>query len=529
MSRQERYWCFWYGVFLAAITTLPYLVGMAVQGDEWHFTGFVFGVEDGNSYIAKMRLGQIGDWLFRTPYSAELQNGVLAFLPYILLGKTAAPPEVHLQLVVLFHIFRVICIPFTVWIMYQFISIFLEDHRWRKWATILVTMGGGIGWVILTMGRISWLGSLPLEWISPESFGFLSFYGLPHLLLARALLFLSAILLLRAEDNSKYAWFAGGVIVLLFFVQPLSALTLAVVVAVYNLLVLIYGLQKKKIQIYRPLFYNSLRMMIPALPVFVYFVYAFSTDPFLKTWTGQNQILSPHPFHYLLAYGLMIPFLIVAFRKRVWKTQLQWLLPIGWLVAGLFLAYFPHNLQRRLPEGIWVVMIVLAAPGMMEFWRRRPWGRIFVGFSLACALVSSAFLLLGGLQAATKPYLPIFRPAGEISAFQELEKISPQNSVILASYETGNALPAWVPVRVLVGHGPESANLDLLLPQVSAFYNPEWDGEHRQQFLEEHQVDFVFYGPLERALGEWDPDSSFVLIRRYDKHGYRIYEVSKSP
>ena len=250
MSRQERYWCFWYGVFLAVITTLPYLVGMAAQGDEWHFTGFVFGVEDGNSYIAKMRLGQIGDWLFRTPYSAELQNGVLAFLPYILLGKTAAPPEVHLQLVVLFHIFRVICIPFTVWIMYQFISIFLENHRWRKWATILVTMGGGIGWVILTMGRISWLGSLPLEWISPESFGFLSFYGLPHLLLARALLFLSAILLLRAEDNSKYAWFAGGVIVLLFFVQPLSALTLAVVVAVYNLLVLIYGLQKKKIQIY---------------------------------------------------------------------------------------------------------------------------------------------------------------------------------------------------------------------------------------------------------------------------------------
>jgi len=147
MKRQERIWCLWYGVILAGITTIPYLIGMAVQGDEWHFTGFVFGVEDGNSYIAKMLLGQIGNWLFRTPYSTEIQNGVIAFLPYLLLGKISAPPELHIQLVVQFHIFRVLCIPFTVWVIYQFFSIYLEDLRWRRWATVLATIGGGLGFV----------------------------------------------------------------------------------------------------------------------------------------------------------------------------------------------------------------------------------------------------------------------------------------------------------------------------------------------------------------------------------------------
>jgi hypothetical protein len=448
-------------------------MGMAVEGDGWLFTGFVFGVEDGNSYIAKMLLGHSGDWLFRTPYSTEIQNGVLAFLPYLLLGKLAAPPEVHIQLVVLFHIFRVLCIPFTVWVIYQFISIYIEDLRWRRWATILATIGGGLGWLILATGGSGWLGSLPLDWISPESFGFLAIFGLPHLVLARGLLFLTMVLFLRAEDNPKWSWLAGCVIWVLLLVQPLSVLT----------------------------------------PLFAYFVVSFSTDPFLTAWTGQNQILSPHPVHYLLAYGLMIPFLIVPFRKRVWKTRPQWFLPIGWLTAGLLLAYFPYNLQRRLPEGIWVAIVTLAALGMAELWQRRPWGKMFVRFSIACALISSALLL----------------PDGEVSAFQELERISPLNSIVLASYNTGNALPAWVSVRVLVGHGPESANLEENLPVVSAFFDEGWDSNQRENFLDERQIDFIFYGPFERELGEWDPDSSSVLTLRYDENGYRIYEVSLSP
>ncbi|MGB2897594.1 MAG: hypothetical protein WBB65_15725 [Anaerolineales bacterium] len=529
MTRQERRWCLWYGVMLAGITTLPYLIGMAVQGDEWYFTGFVFGVEDGNSYIAKMLLGQIGDWLFRTPYSNEIQNGVIAFLPYLLLGKLAAPPELHIQLVVQFHIFRVFCIPFTVWVMYQFFSIYLDDLRWRRWATILATIGGGLGWVVLSTGGSSWMGSLPLEWISPESFGFLSFYGLPHLILARGLLFLAVILFLRADDNPKWSWLAGCVILLLLLVQPLYVLTFAAVIGAYNLLVLVLSLLQKKSHVYRSLFFNTLRMMVPPLPLFVYFVYSFSADPFLTAWTGQNQILSPHPLHYLLAYGLIVPFLIAYFRKRVWRDRIQWLLPIGWLATGPLLAYFPHNLQRRLPEGIWVAIIALAALGMAELWRRRPWGRMFVSVSIAFAIISSALLLISGMQAAARPDLPMFRPEEEVRAFQELERISALDSIILASYNTGNALPAWVPVRVLIGHGPESANLEAIMPEVSAFFNEEWDEDQREKFLEEQQVEYVFYGPSERELGDWDPDLSSGLIRRYNERGYRIYEVSLTP
>jgi hypothetical protein len=51
---ENRSWVLWLRALVMLATTLPYLLGYAVQGQDWRFTGFVFGVEDGNSYIAKM-------------------------------------------------------------------------------------------------------------------------------------------------------------------------------------------------------------------------------------------------------------------------------------------------------------------------------------------------------------------------------------------------------------------------------------------------------------------------------------------
>jgi hypothetical protein len=87
---QEKRWVLIFAIIVMGITSIPYLYGFFRQGSDWYFTGFVFGVEDGNSYIAKMLSGSFGDWLFKTPYTNFQQVGFLAFLPYILLGKISS-------------------------------------------------------------------------------------------------------------------------------------------------------------------------------------------------------------------------------------------------------------------------------------------------------------------------------------------------------------------------------------------------------------------------------------------------------
>jgi hypothetical protein len=124
-----------------------------------------------------------------------------------------------------------------------------------------------------------------------------------------------------------------------------------------------------------------------------------------------------------------------------------------------------------------------------------------------------------------RPAQPVFRPAAEVAAFEGLRDEASPGSVVLAAYETSNALPAWAPIRVVAGHGPESAGLERLLPQVQAFYTPGESEQSRRAFLAAHDVGFVCFGPRERTLaGSGSADLGF-LDQVVQAQGYEIYAV----
>jgi hypothetical protein len=525
MTKLERKWCLTYAAVLAILTTLPYFIGFITQGDSWRFTGFVFGVEDGNSYIAKMMLGARGEWLFRTPYTSLPQGGVIAFLPYILLGKLAAGDELHLQLVVLFHIFRVAVIPLGVLATYRFIALFISIQRWRGWATIIATAGGGLGWLIVLSGESTWLGSLPLEFYSPETFGFLAFYGLPHLILARALLLIGLVEYIRAAEDPGRGWLAGLSFLLLGLVQPLAVVSGYAVILAHQILVGLKQFYQVRWGQYRPWLYAALKTGLISLPVVLYMTFVFAKDPFLRAWTSQNRILSPHPAHYLLAYGVLaIPAFVGAWGVLRRRHPATWL-PVGWVLIFPLLAYAPYNLQRRLPEGVWVALVTLVAVGLSE-WRTRTVIQRRVGTALlSVSLLGSLLLLSGGIGVARRPSEPAFRAREEVDSFLELDKLSGHGEVVLSAFDTGNALPAWAHLRVVIGHGPESANLEALRPQVEAFYSNTMDEDGQSNFLYATGVDYLWVGPNEDPEGEWESSLSNKLNLIYRSETYRVYEV----
>jgi uncharacterized membrane protein len=113
----------------------------------------------------------------------------------------------------------------------------------------------------------------------------------------------------------------------------------------------------------------------------------------------------------------------------------------------------------------------------------------------------------------------------EIQAFGYLQQSAFPGDVILASFDTSNALPAWAPLRVVIGHGPESVGLTNLRPQVEAVYSSGWSVDNRKQFLDEQDVRYVILGPLERKLGEWDPESAPYLKKAFEVGEFQIFEV----
>ncbi len=528
MNRDDLKWILRFAGILVLITSFPYFLGFANPDSDWGFSGFVFGVNDGNSYIAKMLSGSYGAWLFKTPYSSMDQRGVIAYLPYLLLGKLASGEAHHLQLLMIFHLFRIFSIPLLIMATYQFVSLFIESTSWRRWTTILVTCGGGLGWLLVLTGNASWQGDLPLDFYSPESFGFLSIYGLPHLILARFLLLTGMVNYLRAAESPHRGWIAGVCFLVLPLIQPLSIVTAFAVIGIHQLIILAFFIKRRSVKEWKPWLMAAMRSGVFALPLVIYLGISFTQDPFLKRWTEQNRILSPHPGHYLFAYGILLIPMIAGIRNRLRLKRISTLLPLSWIIAFPILAYAPHNLQRRLPEGIWVAVALFAAIGFSEWKVGR---RVLKSWSsrvvLICSLLSSVLLILGGVRVAMTPEVPVFQPAEEVEAFKKVAEIVEPGSVVLTGFDTGNALPAYAPIFVVIGHGPESAYLELLEPQVEAFYQGMLDKGRVNSLLDDWNVDYVWFGPREKLLGTWHPPVGFGLEMVLESGDYVLYRYLK--
>jgi hypothetical protein len=521
MTRPEKRWCAAAGVILIFLTTLPYLVGCQAQTPEMRFSGFVIGVEDGNSYIAKMLSGASGEWLFRSPYSAEPQQGVIAFLPYILLGKLAAGDGLHAQLIGLFHLARWGGILALVFSLYSFVSIFIESVWWRRWVVILSLVGSGMGWVLFLVGQSDWLGSMPLGVYSPETFGFLAVLTFPHLIWARALLLIGLTSYLGSQDQPNRAWISGLCFAVLVLVQPLSVLAGYAAIAGHQLYLLFRQWRLNSKIIWSDWMTSGLRVLLLSSPLVIYLLLAFSADPYLEAWTAQNRILSPHPVHYLLAYGLVAVFSIYGVYLIIKLGKIQAGLIAVWVLLFPLRAYIPHNLQRRFPEGIWVALLITAAIGLRQI---RTNSQKYALALLLLILPTSVIVWAGAMESASSPASPIFIPADEVAGFQWLQYNAQSNSVVLAPYRVGNALPAWAPVHVVIGHGPESVGLERLQPLAEAFFLGNYS-DSVESMLIDYSVDYIWYGAGNEPTLE--VNDQLELSLEFVQGGVRIFSIDR--
>ena len=196
------------GVLALAVTSVPYVLGAASATDDRLFGGFVYAIEDCYSYLAKMRLGAEGAWLFRFAYTPEPHRGAFFFPLHLLLGKVAASipfGDMTSRLVWAYHGARMILGLALLLTVYRFLAVLTEQVAVRRLAWLLVTYGGGLGWLLVVLGQPGWLGSMPLDFILPEGFTFLVLYAFPHIALAR---------IIPSHSNSRSVGFdAHGMVV----------------------------------------------------------------------------------------------------------------------------------------------------------------------------------------------------------------------------------------------------------------------------------------------------------------------------
>jgi hypothetical protein len=524
ITTSERRWLIGAALIVLLLASLPYLVGALAAGPDRVFTGLQVNPLDGLSYLAKMRLGYDGGWLFQLLFTPEQGQGVFLFTYFIVLGHLAR--ILNLPLIVIFHAARLLGGFALLWMIYELIARLAEAIDLRRRAWWIVALSSGLGWLAALLGHAD-----SADMTIPEANTFYSLMANAHFALAAAIMIGMFLLILEMRSFS-----IGRVIILtalslvLAIIQPFAPMAVYGIAGM-TLLALWWRDARSRSSTTprsaqnasafpRAQFSAAFVAGLITVPLLIYLYSATQADAILRAWSQQNQTPSPPPIDYLLGYGLLWIFAFFGARQA-WRRKTDWdVLLLAWIVVTVPLLYAPIPLQRRLALGLHVPIGILAAIGLTEIVRAKWPRRALIG----ATLLTSIFLELALFGGAVARDPHIYLTTDEAAALTWLQANAPHAAVVLASPEMGGFIPAFAGQRVVYGHPYETVNAKLREEQVKLFFAGRINQE---QILRDNAVAYLIVGPRERKLGLSDV-AQLPVEEVFSSGDVTIYRVKRN-
>ena len=528
------------GLIVLAISSIPYLLGYRFTAAGMEFGGFLVDLDDSYSHLAKMQQGAWDGWRYRILFTPEEHPGAYLHTFYVGLGKLSS--LLGLSLIQTYQLARLACGLSLLITAYVFLSIFLESQDTRLVAYLLISFSSGLGWLILLGGSFTLGGITPIDFWLMDAYTFFTIFTFPHSSAAVALLLLFFTLVLKyLETFQLRALLLGSLIFLgLCIIHPFTALLVESVLVTYWALLF---LKRKRLP-----GHEAPAIMIWALtpiPLIVYYYQAFASDAVFQSWSAQNVLPSPPIPHLLLGYGGIFLLAVGGLAHAIRQGNGRTLLLVAWVISAIVLLYLPFKLQRRMIEGLHIPLCILATVGLFEYllpaamnssWlnrfaRWRGYGRHglrrLLLYSLIMATFPSNLYLVAGYSVSTLQNDPtLYYRQEEVKAVDWLKKNTERTDTVLASYEIGRLIPARTGNRVFMGHWCETVEVEYKRRWSEAFFQDSTSDNVRRDLLTRYGISYVFHGPTERQIGEFDPSRATYLTPVYGNSSVAIYRVN---
>jgi hypothetical protein len=500
------------GLAVLFLTTWPYVAAYRSAGADHVFGGFLINYQDGNTYLAKMYQGWLGEWRFRLPYTAQPGSGAYLFLFYLLLGHVAR--IFNLSLIFTFHAARFFGSLLLLLSLYHFFKRLLPEPRRHTLAFVLAALGSGLGWLALPFG------ALTADYWVAEAYPFLSAYTNPHFSIGLSLL-LWLLLPPQSVSRQPFVWKAVAYLLVsasLGIMSPFGVVVALMVLAgllAWNLwagkpwLAKDSGLEHLSTVVLHARQHWALQRMLlitaAGVPWLVYDLWVTRSDAILAGWNAQNVTPTPPLWDLVLSLSPLLLLALPGAVAAIQKKQEPLYLLVVWAGLGLALLFLPFGLQRRFMMGIYVPLAGLAVPGLERLTagsRRRY--VLSAALVLLLVLPTNVTVLLAARHGMRTHAPELYLSRDEANAFSWMKGNTPQEAIVLAAAKTGLLIPGHTGRRVIYGHPFETVNADQEYRLVESFfkYPSELDtGEAPEEFLSRRGVDYVFVGPSERALG----------------------------
>lgn len=493
-------WLFLIGMAFLVIlaTTVPYFYGYSKANENTYFLAIPslneFDYPNYFSYIEQVRQGH---FLFEDYYTTEAQPRVILNLFFLALGLIAKFS--HLSAIAIFHLVRVFLIPIFIFVFYLFLKFLFQEKIKQKICLILICFSSGWGFILYSLSSI-YKQSMDL-WV-PEAVTFLSFYTNPLFIFSLTLIVLIFFLMLLSavNKNYRYAIAAGLVGLILFQIHPYHLPTVFSVLIVFWLIIC---LREKKINW---LFFKyGLIFFFLSLPPVLYYYWLSSSH-----WLTVHRIsqatpagLTPPFWPFLISYGLLWPLAFVGIYPVVKNKEkyVSVFLPV-WLITHIILVYLPFPLQRKLTEGLHLVLCLMATEGIFFIWQKIKEKKIFKFFKnkflfyvlfLFFFSLSNVFILSKDIFLFSDPGFSLPKKAMEPMLW--LKNNSSEDAKVLSvkNLYLHNLIPAFSVRKVFAGHSFETAYYQNKIKEIDWFFNTNINDDEKEKFLKKNGLNYILF------------------------------------
>ena len=531
-------------VIILLLTSLPYAFAYLSAPPDRHFMGFILNVSDHSQYLAWYR-GFQTDSLISNKLTSEPNPEVFFNLLWWMLGRFGRYTGLHYAVV--YQIFRWVAGAFFLVMVYVLVSLILDDTRQRRVAFLVISLGSGLGWLLVVLKYTLMHGELifPLDVYIAEGNSFLCVMAYPHFAEAAGLILAVFGLLLMGERRGqlRYAVYAGLVAHFLGWQHAYDLLLVWGIPAAYILLRLV--LERRF-----PLFWVKALLITGALsfPPALYSVLLTRLNPIWNEVLAQFSnagVYSPTPLHMLILMGLplvgaiatLILYVLGRFKIAPRPQALvgSELFVVTWFVAGWALTYIPTDFQVHLINSWQVPIGLLVTIGFFRYvlpaLQRRFMSAAapFLAMAVLVAIIlpTNLYLWAWRFYDLNRHDYPFYLHSDDVAALEWLGDHAASEAVVLSAYETGRYVPSVAGGRSFLGHWTQTVDFYGKRQLVDEFFAIDTDDTRRQQIIQQYGVDYVLHGPAEMALGGYVPDDSAFLTQAFSAPHAAVYEVVK--
>jgi hypothetical protein len=551
----DRRWALLLGLFVIALTLIPYLVGYSMaNGRQYMWLGY--NLDDSCVYLSWMRQVRDGSVRQFNLFTTESQHGMVVNPLFLLLGVAAR--ITGLPLIAVYHISRLLFGLALLLVVWRLIETLLGDRRTRKLAYLFVCLSAGFGWLPLWWQESSL--NTPVDRWQPEAITFLSLYLSPLFCCSLALQAAVILLLFHGERTRQLrpAIWAGLCAFALGLIHTYDVMSLSAVWLTYlivNTVRPIRGTTPPPSISWR----NGLAAGALAAPAIIYVYLQLRTETVFKQ-RAAVPTWSPPVAWVLLGFGgvlILAMFAIYQMAKSGIATSSASsdLIPdqqslhvphdvarllLVWAVANLAISYVPTEFQRKLLQGEHFPIAILGGIGAAWLFARmrlRGWQfwTAATGLTLLLGITNYRFAMRDiendeinlSQTRQQRPYLQ----HGEIEALEWIDRHVPKAVAIqplpyleltspdadghrkIAAKDMSVAcfLPGLTGHKVYCGHWGETPYYGDKLKELQNFARPQTTDQQRIDLLRHMKVGYIVYS--QKDANDTDADLLAPMFR----------------